>query len=70
MLTLLLGNNIRIIDEVIERESRTHTETVTQLLDSVLAVNLFERDFATSERGIAEDCGYCRWRFNLYPGIR
>lgn len=47
MLTLLLSNSIRIIDNVIEEESFTRTESVTQLLDSALAVYLFERDFAT-----------------------
>jgi len=47
MLSLLLGNSIRIIDNTIAEESLVRTESASLLLDSALSIPLFERDSAT-----------------------
>ena len=47
MLSLLLGNSIRIIDNTIAQESLARTEAASLLLDSALSIPLFERDSAT-----------------------
>lgn len=47
MLSLLLGNSLRIINSTIDQQSKIRTESITPLLDSALSISLFERDFAT-----------------------
>lgn len=47
MLTLLLGNSLRIINSTIDQQSSIHSESITPLLDSALSIPLFERDLAT-----------------------
>lgn len=47
MLTLLLGNSIRIINSTIDQQSQIRTESINPLIDSALSIPLFERDTAT-----------------------
>lgn len=47
MLTLLLGNSLRIINSTIDQQSVIRTDSITPLLDSALSISLFERDSAT-----------------------
>ena len=47
MLSILLGNSLRIINTTIEDQSKIRTESVTPLLDSALSISFFERDYAT-----------------------
>lgn len=47
MLTLLLGNSLRIINIEIDNQSLIKKETTTLLLDAALSIPLFERDSAT-----------------------
>ena len=47
MLTLLLGNGLRIIDSTIDQQSTIRSESLAPLLDSALSIPLFERDLAT-----------------------
>jgi len=47
MLTILLGNSLRIINTTIDEQSAIKKESITPLLDSALSISLFERDFAT-----------------------
>ena len=64
MLTLLLSNSIRIINEVIDRESQTRAESITKLLDSALAVYVFERDFATLNEMLQKLVGNAEGEFS------
>lgn len=47
MLSLLLGNSLRIINTTIDQQSVIRTNSITPLLDSALSISLFERDSAT-----------------------
>jgi len=47
MLSMLLGNSLRIINATIDQQSAIKAESITTLLDSALSISLFERDFAT-----------------------
>jgi len=47
MLTLLLGNSVRIVNSTIDQQSKIRTDSITPLLDSALSISLFERDYAT-----------------------
>lgn len=47
MLSILLGNSLRIINTTIDQQSVIRTESTSPLLDSALSISLFERDFAT-----------------------
>ena len=47
MLTLLLGNSLRIINSTIDQQSTIQSESIAPLLDSALSIPLFERDLAT-----------------------
>lgn len=47
MLTLLLGNSLRVVNSTIDQQSSIRTDSITPLLDSALSISLFERDFAT-----------------------
>lgn len=47
MLTLLLGNSLRVVNSTIDQQSTIRTDSITPLLDSALSISLFERDFAT-----------------------
>lgn len=47
MLTILLGNGLRIINTTIDQQSTIRTNSITPLLDSALSIPLFERDSAT-----------------------
>jgi len=47
MLSLLLGNSLRIINNTIDQQSTIQAESIAPLLDSALSIPLFERDLAT-----------------------
>ena len=47
MLSLLLGNSLRIINSTINQQSEIRKDSITPLLDSALSIPLFERDSAT-----------------------
>lgn len=47
MLTILLGNSLRIVNSSIDHQAVIKKESITPLLDSALSIPLFERDPAT-----------------------
>ena len=47
MLTVLLGNSLRIVNSSIDHQAVIKKESITPLLDSALSIPLFERDLAT-----------------------
>jgi diguanylate cyclase (GGDEF)-like protein len=49
MLTLLIGNSLRLVDRQIDQQIHNQLQTLDQLFENSINVSLFEQDFATME---------------------
>lgn len=49
MLSLLLGNSIRLVNNAIEQQTKQKVEAFSPLMEAAVSIPLFERDYATLE---------------------